>query len=130
MSRDVANRAVFVSGAASVRERASKLPGGRLSVRLLDQHPRSALGDAGEHGAVDGVTSGDDAGTVLDRLRGAAVDSNTGKGKKKVTLHTLLDIFAFLKPKWGKARDVKILTKEPVRIIYVSPEDDAKFIGG
>ena len=71
----------------------------------------------------------EDPTTVFDRLRTAAVDSNVAKKtKKKNLLTTFTDVLEFLKPKFAKGQDMKVLTKEMVWCHNITSEMDEKFI--
>ena len=63
---------------------------------------------------------GTDAGTVLQKIRDAAKEQNELASKKKLKLSSLGETFQHLKSKYFKNKDVKIKTKESVRVIAVN----------
>lgn len=70
-----------------------------------------------------------DAATLLDRIRAAAVDSNIANSnkKKKNLLKTFTDTL-LLKAKFAKAREFKPLVREWVRTLVVTSSQDDNFI--
>ena len=70
----------------------------------------------------------DDAATLLDRIRAASVDSNLKKKAKKAGIKTFTDSLS-LKAKFAKERDFKGLVKQFGRVIVITPEKDAEFLG-
>jgi len=54
---------------------------------------------------------------VLTNLRSAAGEHNGAAAKKKVEIRTYSDAFAYLKAKFLKKFDTKIMTKEPIIIV-------------
>ena len=58
-----------------------------------------------------------DAGLILSKLKDAVKDQNAGTKKKKHTIDSLTSMFEYLKPKWSKSKNIKILHKKrPPRI--------------
>lgn len=79
--------------------------------------------------SVFNILEDEDPNTIFDKLRSAAVDSNVSKKtKKKNLLTTFSDVLEFLKPKFAKAHDVKVITKEMVWCLNITPEMDGSFI--
>jgi flagellin-specific chaperone FliS len=60
---------------------------------------------------------GEDAATILSKLKDAATAQNEAAKRKKSRLNNLRDIFDGLKSKFLKEKKVKIKTKESVRIL-------------
>ena len=58
-----------------------------------------------------------DTGLVISKLRDAAANQNEAATKKKMVLNTLTDIFGYLKSKFLKEKNLRIKTKEPVRVL-------------
>lgn len=54
---------------------------------------------------------------VLANLRNAAGEHNGAAAKKKVEIRTFSDVFAYLKAKFIRKFDMKIMTKEPIIIL-------------
>ena len=67
-----------------------------------------------------------DASTLFNSIREATVDSNCMRKKKKMELRKFSDIILFLKSKFQKPRNFKILTKEWCRTLVL--ENDESFI--
>lgn len=63
---------------------------------------------------------GEDAGTILAKLRDAAKDQNEAAKRKKSLLEHFGDVFQSLKPKFLKVKKLKIKTKEAVRVLTVN----------
>jgi|TARA_R110000868_G_scaffold411565_1_gene705374 hypothetical protein len=59
----------------------------------------------------------DDAGLIISKLQDAAKNQNEGATKKKSVLTSLTDIFGYLKSKFLKEKNIRIKTKEPVRVL-------------
>ncbi len=80
--------------------------------------------------SVYAITEGEDAATLLDKIRAASVDSNIiNGGKKKPTLiGTFTETLALLKPRYQKDRKFKGMTKQWSRCLILTPEQDAKFV--
>jgi hypothetical protein len=60
---------------------------------------------------------GEDAGALLTKLNDAARDQNEAASKKKSMLNSMADIFDGIKSKYLKSKNVRIKTKELVRVI-------------
>ena len=60
---------------------------------------------------------GEDAATILSKLKDAATAQNEAAKRKKSRLNNLRDIFDGLKSKFLKEKKVKIKTKESVRVL-------------
>jgi hypothetical protein len=60
---------------------------------------------------------GDDAGLVFSKLQDAAKNQNEGATKKKNLIQSTADIFAHVKSKFLKEKNIRIKTKEPVRVL-------------
>ena len=60
---------------------------------------------------------GEDDGAILTKLKDAARDQNEAASKKKSVLNTFGDFFDGLKSKYLKSKNVRIKTKELVRVI-------------
>ncbi len=64
--------------------------------------------------------NGQDAGLILSKLVDAAKVSNDAAKRKKNVIKNFMDLFGALKPKFTKEQNIKIKTKEPVRILVVN----------
>lgn len=62
---------------------------------------------------------GEDAGTIISRIQGAAKNQNETAKRKKHGLVTLRDMFDGLKSKFLKEKKLRIKTKELTRVIVV-----------
>ena len=80
--------------------------------------------------SVYSIPEGEDAATLLDRVRAASVDSNlVNGGKKKPTkIRTFTETLALLKPRYQKDRNFKGMTKQWSRCVVITPEQDNSFI--
>jgi hypothetical protein len=63
------------------------------------------------------MKEGDDAGTVLDRLKQAARDTNAGKKRKRNMIENMADAFRATKRAFLKSKNLMIKTKEPCRVL-------------
>ncbi len=63
------------------------------------------------------VKEGYDHGSVLSQLSEVARTQNEAAKRKKNIIKTMGELFEFLKPKFAKTKDIKIKTKNPVRVI-------------
>jgi len=69
-----------------------------------------------------------DPATLLDSVRAAAVDFNISRKKGKMPFVKFFDILFSLKPKFQKARQFKIITREPLAVIVLKPGEEENFI--
>jgi len=97
-----------------------KLPKTKWEHIVYLNDPSGTVGD--DHDAwVVTYKEGVDAGIVLSKIRDAAKEQNeVALTKKKGTLSTLGEVFQHLKGKFIKEKDVKIKTKESVRVVVVN----------
>jgi hypothetical protein len=70
-----------------------------------------------ESGWVVQQKEGEDAGIILSKLNDAARDQNEAASKKKSMLNSITDIFDGIKSKYLKSKNIRIKTKELVRVI-------------
>jgi hypothetical protein len=68
-------------------------------------------------GYVVQMKQGDDAATVLDKIKAAAHDTNAAKKRKKTMLKTMADAFYGIKRSFLKPKNILIKTKTPVRVL-------------
>lgn len=93
--------------------------------KLKNEFAIVIIDEAGEYkdksltGYVVKYKQGGDTGAILSKLSEASRAFNDTKKGKKAPLTSISEIFAYLKPKFIKMvfGDIKIQTKEPVRII-------------
>ncbi len=86
---------------------------------FLNEPSNFVPGDARDAWVVT-YKEGVDAGTVLDKIRSSAVDQNESATKKKAALDNLGEVFQGLKNKFLKDKNIKIKTKESVRVVVVN----------
>lgn len=65
---------------------------------------------------------GSDANTILQTLQSTAVEQNEAAKRKRTVIENFVDLFESLKPKFLKAKQLKIKTKELSRVIVTNGE--------
>lgn len=99
---------------------ANKLPKVKNELIVYLNDPDNKLKDLEFDAWIASYKEGDDAGTVLQKIRDAAKEQNESSSKKKYTLDNLGEVFQNLKNKFLKSKNVKVLTKESVRVVRVN----------
>jgi len=96
---------------------AESTPKEKMEYLIIVNDPDNVLDGNELMGWVIQQREGDDAGKALAKLCDAAKDQNEGAKRKKSTLTNMIQVFEGLKGKFLKSRNLRVKTKEAVRVL-------------